>query len=64
MSIIKNLFLLMFMMAGSIIALNLLSPNGNTVFEINDLAMEFFSVTNKAFAEIGNPIELLQSKQI
>ena len=60
MSIVKNLFLLMFMMVGGIVALNLLSPDGNMIFEINDVAMEFFSGTNKAFADIGNSVRFLQ----
>lgn len=60
MSITKNLLLLMFMMAGGIIALNLISSEGNTIFEVNDLALEFFSGTNNAFAEIGNSVRFLQ----
>lgn len=50
----------MFMMVGGIVVLNLLSPDGNMIFEINDAASEFFSGTNNAFAEIGNKIEFLQ----
>lgn len=50
----------MFMMAGGIIALNLISSEGNTIFEVNDLALEFFSGTNNAFAEIGNSVRFLQ----
>lgn len=60
MSIVKNLFLLMFMTVGGIVVLNFLSPDGNIVFEVNDAAVEFFSVTNNAFAEIGNSVRFLQ----
>lgn len=63
MSIPGNLLFFGIILVAGIAILNILSPNGNIVFEISDFASEFFSVTNNAFAEMGNPIKFLDMQK-
>lgn len=60
MSILKNLLLLMIMIVGGVAVLNAISPNGNTIFEANQVVSELFSITSNSVAEIGNPFHFLQ----
>ena len=63
MSIPGNLLFFGIILVAGIAILNVLSPNGNIVFEISNYASELFSVTNNAFADMGNPIKFLDMQK-
>ena len=63
MSIPGNLLFFGIILVAGIAILNVLSPNGDTIFEISDYASELFSGTNNAFAEIGNPMKFLDMQK-
>ena len=60
MSIPGNFLILVMLLVGGIITLNVISPNGNTIFEISHAVSEIFNVAKNAVAEIGHPLQFLQ----
>ena len=53
MSTPGNIVMLILLVVGGIAALNVITPSGNTIFEISEIASEMFGSTNNAFAEIA-----------
>ena len=52
MSTLGNFLLLVLFVVGGIAALNVISPDGNMIFEVNQQISEMFSITTNVFAEI------------
>ena len=60
MSITSSMLMLVFLVVGGIVALNVISPTGNTIFEVSNVVSQMFSSTTSAFAEIDYSIQNLQ----
>ena len=56
MSIPSTILVLGFLIIGGVVALNVISPDGNTIFEINQSILELYDIAADTFVKADYPV--------